>query len=351
MKTRLLLSLVLCFALSLTACQPIRPIEPVTAAPILTAQEQHNLAVIQNFYDEFARGNLAVLPDVYAEQYTKHFAGQAGQLSLQQAYDELSTLKFSLPDLHVEIKDIAVQGDLVVTEMAWVATLNGDFLGIPTTSQQSHHRGLIVRRLQAGKIVEEWDLFDNLSLLQSLGYLPGWAAIIAQGPISSPTRPPAPSDAVFVPDQVGLTAQEHWHQKLVQRLYENYAAGNTAGIGKIMAEQVKIHQTGPAKMTTAVQLQSEFAALKAANPNLQPLVHSITAQGNLVVVELTWIGTHTGEYVGIPATGRTIVRDGLVVYRLQADKIDEIWEIWDDLGFLQSVGYLPGWGAIIDQGQ
>ena len=137
----------------------------------------------------------------------------------------------------------------------------------------------------------------------------------------------------------------------MKQLYEDYASGNTDGIGEIMAPQVKIHEAGQVKMATAAQVQHEFAALKQANPNLQPFVHSIFAQGDLAVVELTWLGTHTGEYAGIPATGRTIVRDGLVVYRLHADKIVETWEIWDDLGFLQSVGYLSSWNDIVAQGQ
>ena len=351
MKTRLFFSWMLCLALCLTACLPIRPSGQVTVAPLLTAREQRNLAVIQTFYDEFGRGNLAILRDVYAPQYTKHFAGQAGQMTLPQAYDELSTLKASLPDLHVEIDDNVAHGDLVVTEMTWTATLQGDFLGTPTTSPHSRHRGLIVRRLRAGKIVEEWDLFDNLSLLQSLGYLPTVAQIIARGPTASPTRPPAPADALFTLDQAGITNQERWQQNLVKQLYEAYAAGNADAVGETYAAQVNIHEASQVKTTTATRLQQEFAATKQANPNLQPLVHSLSVQGEMVVVEVTWIGTHTGPYLGIPATGRTIVRDGLVVYCLHNDKIVEQWEIWDNLGFLQSVGYLPSWGTIVAQGQ
>lgn len=242
------------------------------------------------------------------------------------------------------------QGDLVVTEMIWTAALHGDFLGTPTTSPQSHHRGLIVRRLQAGKIVEEWDLFDNLSLLQSLGYLPTFEQIITQGPSVAPTHPPAPADTIFEVKQAKFTNQERWRQNLVKELYEAYASGNAEVIGETYAPQVKIHTAGQVKTTTAAQLQQEFAALNQANPNLQPMVHSLVVYGELVIVETTWIGAHTGLYLGIPATGRTIVRDGLLVYRLHNDKIEEVWEIWEDLGFLQSVGYLSAWNNIVALG-
>jgi predicted ester cyclase len=106
---------------------------------------------------------------------------------------------------------------------------------------------------------------------------------------------------------------------------------------------------GQVQTATATTLQQAFATVKQANPGLTPLVHSIFAQGDLVIGEVTWVGKHTGPYNGVPATQRMIVRDGLVIYCLHDDQIVETWEIWDDLGFLQSVGYLPAMGEIVAQ--
>ncbi|MFN8490225.1 MAG: ester cyclase [Caldilineaceae bacterium] len=350
MKTHLLGSLLLSYIMLLAACQPIRPNSDVTPAAPLTATEQRNLAVVQKLYAGLGQGDSKVVLDLYAEQYTEHFSGQTGQMARRQAADEQSVLRLSLPDLHTEIVSMFAQGDLVVTEMIWTASLHGDFLGTPTTSPQSRHRGLIVRRLEAGKIVEEWDLFDNLSLLQSLGYLPAFEQIVAHGPSVAPTRPPAPADAVFELNPANLTNQERWQQNLVKELYEAYANGNSEVIGETYAPHVQIHQAGQVKTTTAAQLQQEFAAAKQANPTLQPMVHSLAVHGELVIVEMTWLGAHTGLYLGIPVTGRTIVRDGLIIYRLHNDKIAEVWEMWEDLGFLQSVGYLSSWNNIVALG-
>src|SRR5687768_16974036 len=132
MKMYTVIGLLLCLALFLTACQPIRASEPMPPAPLLSTHEQRNMAIVQNYYQELARGNIAIVLDVYADEYTRHSAGQVGQTSRQQAYVEQSALKRSLPDLHVEIDAMFVHGDLVVTEMAWTTTLQGDFLGMPT---------------------------------------------------------------------------------------------------------------------------------------------------------------------------------------------------------------------------
>jgi len=86
MKTPLLVVTVLCLSTLLLACEPIHPLPSANPAPVLTAHEQANLTVVQNLYQALTRGNIDVLFDVYAEAYTKHFAGEIGTLSLEQAY-------------------------------------------------------------------------------------------------------------------------------------------------------------------------------------------------------------------------------------------------------------------------
>lgn len=88
MKTRLLGSLLLSCVLFLAACQPLHPTARVTPATPLTATEQRNLAVVQKLYSGLAQGDSKVVLDLYAEQYTKHFSGQAGQMARRQAVDE-----------------------------------------------------------------------------------------------------------------------------------------------------------------------------------------------------------------------------------------------------------------------
>ncbi|MFN8495858.1 MAG: ester cyclase family protein [Caldilineaceae bacterium] len=351
MKTRILVIITLYLSTLLIACQPIYPIDLTNPAPILTGHEQANLAVVQNLYRELSRGNVDILPDVYAKQYTKHFAGEAGTLSLEQAYAEQNNLKYALPGLQIELVTQFVQGNIVVTEMVWTAPLNGEFMGMPTSSPRSQHIGLSVRRLQGGKIVEEWDLFDNLSLVQSLEYAPDWSQIIAQGPTTMPMNPAPPADTYFVLRQEGLTTTERWHQNLIKQLYEAYQRGDASYLHEIYADQVTLHLAGQAQTKTADELQQAFAADKQANPQLTPLVHSLFAQGDLVIAEVTWVGAHTGPYLGIPATNRMIVRDGLIVYRLDNEQIVETWEIWDNLGLLQSVGYLPSLNVMVAQAQ
>jgi len=53
-------------------------------------------------------------------------------------------------------------------------------------------------------------------------------------------------------------------------------------------------------------------------------------------------GTHTGEFLGIPPTGKTFVLQGIDMYRVQHGKIAEHWNVVDMLGFCQQLGVRPG---------
>lgn len=52
-------------------------------------------------------------------------------------------------------------------------------------------------------------------------------------------------------------------------------------------------------------------------------------------------GTHDGEFMGIPATGRSGSIPGIMVHRFADGKVVEAWAVWDSLGLLQQLGVVP----------
>jgi predicted ester cyclase len=71
-------------------------------------------------------------------------------------------------------------------------------------------------------------------------------------------------------------------------------------------------------------------------------IEDIFSAGDRVVVRWTGSGTHVGEVNGIPPTGKNIRVDAISIHRMANGKIDETWEVWDTLGFLQQLGVMPG---------
>ena len=70
-------------------------------------------------------------------------------------------------------------------------------------------------------------------------------------------------------------------------------------------------------------------------------IEEIFSTDDRVVVRWTGSGTHVGEINGIPATGNKVSVDAISIHRMQDGKIDETWEVWDTLGFLQQLGVVP----------
>jgi len=68
----------------------------------------------------------------------------------------------------------------------------------------------------------------------------------------------------------------------------------------------------------------------------------IIAEGDKVAVRWTWSGTHTGEFMGIPATGRQIAITGTTIHRFADGKFVESWASYDTMGMIQQLT-APEW--------
>ncbi len=70
-------------------------------------------------------------------------------------------------------------------------------------------------------------------------------------------------------------------------------------------------------------------------------MEALIAEGDLVSERFTARGTHRGEIMGVPPTGREVVLAGINIFRVQDGKLVERWGRTDDLGFLQQLGMVP----------
>jgi predicted ester cyclase len=83
---------------------------------------------------------------------------------------------------------------------------------------------------------------------------------------------------------------------------------------------------------------------RAAFPDGSMTIEDMIAEGDKVVTRKSYRGTHQGEFLSIPPTGRQI-RVGLIdIMRIVDGKVVEHWNVGDDLGMLQQLGALPALG-------
>ena len=88
-------------------------------------------------------------------------------------------------------------------------------------------------------------------------------------------------------------------------------------------------------------LKDTLRGMRSAFPDLYFSVEEQMADGDKVLTRFEWTGTHRGEFVGIPATGRSVTVWGMVIDRLEDGRIKETRIIMDMLGLMMQLGVFP----------
>lgn len=100
------------------------------------------------------------------------------------------------------------------------------------------------------------------------------------------------------------------------------------------------HAAFPGQAPGREGLKQRAATLfRALDP--QWTIHDTIAEGDLVVLRWSLAGTHRGEFLGIPPTGKAVTLHGIDMYRVHNGKIAEHWNVVDMLGFCEQAGALP----------
>jgi len=134
-----------------------------------------NKAIIRLFFEEaFEQGNLAVLDEIIAPNQVN---GGPGALPGMPSGPEgtkvlITAYRNAFPDLHFTIDEQIAEGNTVVTRWTAHGTHNGVLAGLPPTGKPATVVGMGVDRVENGKIVESWGLFDQFGMLQQLGVIP-----------------------------------------------------------------------------------------------------------------------------------------------------------------------------------
>lgn len=89
-------------------------------------------------------------------------------------------------------------------------------------------------------------------------------------------------------------------------------------------------------------MKQALPAFQAALSAFELEVGELIAEGDWVAYRLTWTATHSGDLMGVPATGRRITVTETHIERLRDGKIIEHGGDWDQLGLLQQVGAIHG---------
>jgi predicted ester cyclase len=131
-----------------------------------------NKAAVRDCFENASQGNFDALHQIVSPDYLLHPEGVHGVEGLTEMVEGY---RRALADLRVTIDHQFAEGDYVATRSTISGRHEGELMGTAPTGRDVAFSCLTISRCHAGKIEEEWELADTVSLLRQVGALPEMA--------------------------------------------------------------------------------------------------------------------------------------------------------------------------------
>ena len=132
------------------------------------------------------------------------------------------------------------------------------------------------------------------------------------------------------------------YEAAMRSFYELISAGDIDGFGEMLADDFVEHEESPGFPPTKEGVMEFFRAHLAAFPDTSMDPQDVLVSGDKVVARLRVTGTHQGDFMGMPATGREIDVKLIDITRFGDDGLAyEHWGVLDSMTMMQQLGAVP----------
>ena len=132
------------------------------------------------------------------------------------------------------------------------------------------------------------------------------------------------------------------HGATMRTAYELISAGDIDGFADILSDDMIEHEETPGFPPTKEGVKAFFKAYVVAFPDLRMDAEDVIVSGDKVVARFRATGTNSGEFMGMPATGKSVNVQGIDIIRFNDDgKAAEHWGVFDAMAMMQQLGVVP----------
>jgi steroid delta-isomerase-like uncharacterized protein len=132
------------------------------------------------------------------------------------------------------------------------------------------------------------------------------------------------------------------HVATMRRAYDLINAGDIDGFGELLADDFVEHEQTPGLAPTKEGVLEFFRLYRAAFPDLRFEPEDYIASGDKVAVRVRTTGTNTGDFMGMPATGKSMDIQLVDICRFEDDGLShEHWGVADVMTMMQQLGVVP----------
>jgi steroid delta-isomerase-like uncharacterized protein len=128
------------------------------------------------------------------------------------------------------------------------------------------------------------------------------------------------------------------NKAVVRACFDEASKGNFDALDEILTPGYVLH---PEEVRGADGLAEMVARYRSALSGLRVDIEQQFTEGDFVATRYTIRGTHDGDLMGVPPSGKDVAFAGITISRCEDGRLAEEWEITDALGLLGQVGALP----------
>jgi len=133
-------------------------------------QADQNKRTARKFIDEgLNKHDLGIMDDFYAPDVTYHGPGGRELRGIDEMRTMVQGYLTAFPDLRMTVLHQIAEDDLVATVWRAFGTNDGPMGEIPATHKSAEVSGQVIARFKGGKVIEEWEVFDEMGMLTQLG--------------------------------------------------------------------------------------------------------------------------------------------------------------------------------------
>ena len=129
-------------------------------------------ALARRAYAIMSGGDLDELDELMVPGFIDHDPEPDQVPGAEGVKEAFRRLRSGFPDLKLAPEAMYVEGDTLIARGRDTGTHGGDYFGIPPTGKSVDVTGIDIVRIEEGKAVERWGVFDALKLMQQLGQVP-----------------------------------------------------------------------------------------------------------------------------------------------------------------------------------
>jgi steroid delta-isomerase-like uncharacterized protein len=290
--------------------------------PLSTEEKRNVLKRVS--HEVFGQGNMESADDLIAADFVDHDPLPGVPADREGFKTVVQMFRSAFPDFEVDLMHTIVDGDKVVDHVASRGTHTGDFMGIPPTGKRISTSAIVISLLGSdGRIVERWQRFGAMQLMQQIGVIPGWE--------EPPPVPPLPQVTGGRETTVGENVQ------IMQRQLAVWNDGDFDVADEIFHPQA-IAPDAPQLPAGPEGCKEVARIFRTAFPDFRMTVEDVVAEGDLVCCRFRQSGTHQGDLFGIAPTGRSVDFGEMAICQIADGQIIASWFQTDMLGLMSQLG-------------